>query len=161
MSNGVDEWTWTNLWILLLPLFSVSKADVTQGHHSMGKWRARFQHNKSVSSITILTWDNKQSLAIQPWKDACSASRIQKRLCKRCYCCGWLLPPGKCIILSRNRMISHLRHFLVKLFVLSRGNTIFIGAIKFHGPALFLWLNNIKTSENKVLIALDNRGDFI
>lgn len=80
MSNGVDEWTWINLWILLLPLFSVSEADVTQGHHLMGKEHRRFQLNEFVSIITILTWDNKQST--HPWKKACSATTFQKRLCK-------------------------------------------------------------------------------
>lgn len=41
-------------------LFSVSEADVTQGHHSIGK--------KIHMSITILILVNKQSLYIDPEK---------------------------------------------------------------------------------------------
>lgn len=159
MSNRVDEWTWTNLWVLLLLLFSVSEADVPQGHHSMGKRSTQFEHKKSISRVTILTWDNEQSLAIHPWKDACSASQIQNRLCKRCYC-GWLLPPRKCIMLSRNCMISCLRHFFVKLFVLSDGKNIFIELFNLTDQSCF-FSYNINTSENKVDVALEIWGDFI
>lgn len=73
--------------------------------------------NQSWASLFLLGMINNH----WPWKDACSAYRIQKRLCQRCYCCGWLLPLRKCIMLSRNRMISCVRHFLVKPFVLSHG----------------------------------------